>query len=307
MQKDAEPSKRSARYDGDRTIKSSYNPFRKLTTRRTKYLFSQHDEGSYDKTSSPPPIAKVFTGEDTPYIVGELFSPVDLQPDSAGTIDSCSENPLPKGRVAGQIDEEKSSISSSDTDTSPVIMWILSWLNRLCEYFLIRNGAQPQSFYDGQSGQKFSAGNRKRRVIVVEYGNTDNITEGTSDGQPRAGNVADPLLVTAETVRQSWNNPIYSEIAAPGYPIDEKGHRRSRKSWALGKPLKESLRKVCVFLCTLCSWILILSVHTPKGASELEIVVSQRRMRLPKSFLKVCLVLFKMIEKHFCRLGMHFI
>jgi len=35
------------------------------------------------------------------------------------------------------------------------------------------------------------------------------------------------MLVTAESVRQSWNDPGYSVIEVPGYAVDENGPPRA--------------------------------------------------------------------------------
>jgi hypothetical protein len=52
------------------------------------------------------------------------------------------------------------------------------------------------------------------------------------------------MLVTAESIRQSWDNPEYSMIEVPGYAVDENDEQPSRNSSSLTKAMEDALRKV---------------------------------------------------------------
>jgi len=245
--------KRSSWSNDDGDSSSGYNPFRELK----RWTNPEQDASSQNKTHLPPPSPKTTTQEDTPNVVGQLFSSSELRQKSSSNNDSSNARPVVRHPIArepyGSVDEEKSTVFLAKSEPRSTVSWPYDFSSRLRDFAANSSSGQPNNFSGKNDARGYQGGNRKRRVIVVEYGNTDELAEGKSDDYQGNQGATHPSSVTSETVRQSWNDPIYSEMVAPGYPIDENGHHISRHSSSLGKPLKESLRKVCVSICVLSS------------------------------------------------------
>ena len=228
-----------------------YNPFRKIARRTKQSSQLEHDDAiaSGVRPFSPRPMPAAH--EDTASAVGELFATSDLRSEEAANDNPTIRTPQRNG-VVGQtfgrvVDEEQLSLHLVDTE-SHLNPWRPNFLlNTLGRAYTESKPSQNKGSL-AREAPKSQNGTRKRLVIFVEFGNTDKLTEGTVQVSKRTSTFAYPPLVTAETVRRSWKEPAYSEMAAPGYPFDENGYVQSRPSSALSKPLKESLRKVCVSL-----------------------------------------------------------
>ena len=235
--------------------KYRYNPFRKLR-RRTKDLEpEQEDDSSHNKIYLPPPTPEPQEQKETPYIIGQLFPPLAVRADSindGGTFNAGSANgPLYAQNRNRMVDEEKTSISLFDSNLKLRAPWLLGLTSRLCRLMVNSAAKEAADPLGVDNPRKYAGGNRKRRLIVVEYGNTDEVAEGKLGQRWATIDIAKPMPVTPGTVLQSWKEPIYSEMAISGYAIDEHGHQQSRASRTLSDPLKESLRKVCM-LCLDC-------------------------------------------------------
>ena len=238
MHRYAVPFKRSLWNHNDEGSKFKYNPFR----RRAKYSYSEQDIPSDDRDQVSPPPQKTLKRREIPSVVGHLFLPTERQLNLAGSNESWGvESALddsPAENSGEVFDEEKLSKiwNSAESQSISPLLRVSIYISKLF--------ATPKDVSKPRNTEKYKDGNRRRRVIVVEYGNTDNVTEGTPNDDLREQTSADYPLVTAETIRQSWNDPPYSEIAVPGYPINGKGHKKSRKSSLLSGPVKESLQNV---------------------------------------------------------------
>ncbi|KAL6719292.1 hypothetical protein ACLMJK_003531 [Lecanora helva] len=207
------------RVGGDREL--IYNPFRKLR-KRNKRPDAEPDDALNDGDFLPDsPSPRRLHREDTPYIVGELFHPAEAQ------LETSRNDDFPVDRQpTGPIDEEKLSVTSSNAGNRPIFPWYQLFVRPLFIFRLSKAFAQSPDASAIDTARDSKPQSRKRRLVVVEFGNTDDVTE-----------------VSPETVRHSWTDPIYSELAVTGYPVDEKGHQSSRESYLLSQPLKESLRK----------------------------------------------------------------
>lgn len=291
MNSDQGRIKPSARSKYEEGPKVRYNPFRKLA-KRAKQSRREQDDAFHDSNHLTPPLPGIgaITREDTPSIVGQLFGITDLRSDLAANDDASTVRPglgdIGTPSFGRLIDEERPSSPFVETG-SQLNPWRPNFLlNTLGRAYVDSASPQPKHFFSAPSALEYTNDARKRRVIVVEFGNTDNLTKGALNINSRQKIVAYPSLVTAETIRQSWKDPIYSEMAAPGYPIGEKGHGQSRSSSALGKALKESLRKVCVSLCISSLWRLMLLVYASERNSKYEDLVRQCPITLSERSLK---------------------
>lgn len=266
--------KRSAQHDREG---SNYNPFRRLRNRYRQYHLDEND-GRLNHQHLPSPPTKTLVQEDSPRIYGQLFSSTESTGDDPAAYQSTAVKPLPGTssieKPAAQIDEEKSSIPRAEATFPPK--------HSLRQLNLLRWKRYPfESFSQDTETSEWIQGHcdddpipiRRRRVVVAEYGNTDNVTEGCfSDTGAESIYVAYHVLVTAENVRQSWNDPEYSVIEVPGYSVDENGQQGGRKSPSLAKPLEDALCKVGTVLAKRFAESLFRQFMPQQGASNLRIL-----------------------------------
>lgn len=247
MQGHSSAAKHFAQYDREG---SNYNPFRRLRNRYRQYHLDGND-GRLDHQHLSSPPTKTLVRENSPRIYGQLFSTIENPGDDPAAYQSTAVKPIlgasSIAKPAAQIDEEKSSIPRAEVAFAPKHslrqLSLLQW--KLYPFGSFSQDTETSEWNQGHCGED-SIPIRTRRVVVAEYGNTDNVTEGcVSDSGARYFYVAYHMLVTAENVRQSWNDPAYSVIEVPGYSVDENGKQGSRKSSSLAKPIEDALRKVC--------------------------------------------------------------
>ena len=181
MQKYAVPFKRSMWSHNDEGSKFKYNPFR----RRAKYSYSEQEIPSDNQGHVPPPPQKTLKRRETPSVIGPLFSPAARLPDSASSNESVAVNTSLGDSSAekpdGVFDEEKPSMLGVATNSQPRFpsLRIFSYIYNIF--------ASPKETSQSRGSEEYKDGNRRRRVIVVEYGNTDDLTEGILDGHSEDG------------------------------------------------------------------------------------------------------------------------
>lgn len=274
MQEHRSAAKRSAQYDREG---SNYNPFRRLRNRYRQYDFDGNDGKLNPQYLSSPP-TETLVRADTPRTYGQLFSPTETYGDDPATYQSTAVNPglstSSTEKAAAHIDEEKSSVPRAEAAFPPKDSFrklnLLQW-----KPFPFGNSLQDTETSEWSQGHcdEDPIPIRTRRVVVAEYGNTDNVTEGcVSNSGAEQVYLAHHMLVTAESVRRSWNDPGYSVIEVPGYAVDENGQQRSRKSSSLAKPIKDALRKVCTASAERFAESLFGQFMPQQGASNLRLL-----------------------------------
>ena len=229
----ANATEESARYvDGK---KSSYNPFRRFA-RKTKHSVSDDGDGN----SSYSPSVKDVSSTSLPHGIhpvtqGHLFSSSETQPEPTVNYESLSSRPVIGSsgidQPVRQILVQKTSVSrveagleSSSSESSllsRVWHWSTPWKSP------VQAQPSPQRQDRQSRNRKKHVPVRKRKVLVVEYGKTDHVSD-----------------VTEQTVRNSWDNPHYSEMEVNGYPVSNAGLRDQKDSSALARPLGNALHKL---------------------------------------------------------------
>ncbi len=185
MQEHRSAAKRSGQYDREG---SNYNPFRRIRNRyRRPHLDRDDGRLSHQQLSSPPTTSLIR--EDAPRIYGQLFSCPEIPGDNSAIYESTALRPVlatsSTEKPSAQIDEEKSSVPRAEAGPPPkyslrqmiLPQWKLSGIGSLSQ--------DKETFESNYTAQGHCRADpvpiRKRRVIVVEYGNTDNVTEGAYD------------------------------------------------------------------------------------------------------------------------------
>lgn len=161
--------------------RSNYNPFRKLS-RRTKDSYSEGNNTAQSQDDTPSAILKDTTPDDIPKSNGHLFE-IRLHPSANGEpLDVRPVNGFPGVEKPVQsIDEEIASAPVDGFDQFPVPQ-PHQFLSRQWR----RLSGKKATVQTGSSGSPTSQSSntkknplvRKRRVVVVEYGNTDHLKEG---------------------------------------------------------------------------------------------------------------------------------
>jgi len=178
MQEHRSAVKRSAQYDREG---SNYNPFRRLRNRYRQYHLDGNDgKFSPQHLSSPPTETLIRT--DTPRTYGQLFSATESYGDDPTTHQSTPVEPVistsSTEKAAAHIDAEK---SSPKAEAAYPPKHSFRGLNPL-QWDIIPFGNSSQDTKtperkQGHSGE-FPIPIRTRRVVVAEYGITDNVKEG---------------------------------------------------------------------------------------------------------------------------------
>lgn len=162
--------------------KPTYNPFRRLR-RRIKTNNLNGDDREQRQSNRPSPLSGTLMREDTPNIYGQLFTSSETYETNTARDPSPSVQPVSN---SGNFysDEEKTfaPLTVSNVKHSNAIWqfihdpWNLLGFRRrstqIGEASLRKDDASVQ-------GSEISKFGRKRRVIVVEYGKTDSVKEGT--------------------------------------------------------------------------------------------------------------------------------
>ena len=181
MPDDAQLRKHSSWFKGEKRFQFSYNPFRKLSWKLGS-LHLEADEPTSDNKDVLPPLPSPKTQEETPYIVGNLFSLSALRLNPAHESDSFAIGPLPAkpsvGKAFGLVDEERISVASADARPRSVAQWLHVLWKRSYGLPINSTSTQDEGISEVESDREPSEDIRKRRVIVVEYGNTDDIQNG---------------------------------------------------------------------------------------------------------------------------------
>lgn len=160
---------------------STYNPFRRLRN-RFKNARLDVNESSLNHEHSASPIA--LAREDTPKIYGQLFSSEEKKAVAPADDLPTTIRPVPVASVVanGRVDEEKSSVPLAEAEMKPFSTLRQTLLRRWNPF-----GMCTASEHTEEASMNKDAANihldenpaptRKRRVIVVEYGNTDYVKE----------------------------------------------------------------------------------------------------------------------------------
>jgi len=162
--------------------KPTYNPFRRLR-RRIKTNNLNGDIREQGQDSRPSPLPGTSAGEDTPKIYGELFTSSETYKTITARDPSPSVQPVSN---SGNFynDEEKTfaPLTIPDVKHNNALwqflhnQWNLLRFRQPSTQIGEASWRKDDAFVQGGETSKFG---RKRRVIVVEYGKTDNVEEGS--------------------------------------------------------------------------------------------------------------------------------
>ena len=213
----------------------SYNPFRKFR-RRAKGSFAYDDDGG--RSQLPPsqnPSSSSLPYEITPTTQGDLFSSSEIQIEPTVNYESLSSRPVigssgidqPVRRILDQktsVSVIEAGVSSSSSKSSFTFrLWHRLRLGGL----LAQAHPHPDIKVPLNLSRKRHLPVRKRKVLVVEYGKTDQVSD-----------------ISAGTVRRSWDDPHYSAMEVEGYPVSDASIRPFRESSSLARPLGNALHKL---------------------------------------------------------------